>query len=109
MSTCKTCQNNGTYYDRRCEQKICAHLGPKNEHGEFEPVMECPRRACSCKAGAEARLELSERIYRQEQMLERAAEAQKNTAERGQQYQQIFKFEEEEEEQDAPQPSVQEK
>lgn len=103
---CKTCKNQGVYYDRRCRSKACAHLGKKNEEGERIPVMECPARPCACKAGREARLELQERVYRQNQMLEEWAAAYETNSER-ERIDYLFQTEEEQGEVDAPQPTPQ--
>jgi len=73
MSECKACGGNGVYFDRRCMRKECAHLGRKLKTGDYEVIMECPERACSCRAGASARAALKEKIKRQEERLSQVA------------------------------------
>ena len=40
-------------------------MGPKKEDGSRNPVVPCPERVCGCKAGAEPRKALKERVAKQ--------------------------------------------
>jgi len=49
------CEGKGTYYDRRCNEEVCAHRGEKGKNGQRVRIMECPERTCLCRFGNEAK------------------------------------------------------